>query len=223
MRNRTLASLIAGALGLAGIAATAAVAYTGSAPGKKLASEMLASYKHVHYLSGAQHGSVFYCASLPEGVYLGAKTSGANACATPAHDAWVATLARGNGVSAVGTVTAPGKPAIHWASSSKGTFTRIGSASCWHKSSPDPSYVGSPPFGFFSTEHLTVAGRSGPNVLLVGTASHFKETDTISSKTHEIVGEDIHFAIGQPQAWTLITSYHNVSKAAAIPKTTPVC
>lgn len=223
MRTRASAGVLTGLI-VVMLSAAAAWAYGGSAAGKRLAAQMLASYKHVHYLAGSQHGSVYYCTAFPEGVYLGQADQALSSCKTPATDSWVATLSHGRGVSAVGTVAAGGHPNIDWTTSNKGTFWRVAGTSCWQSATPDISYVGSPPFGYFPKEYLTIAGHSGANILLVGTASHFKETDTISSSTHEIVGEDINFGIGQPaSSWILKTHYRNASTAPAMPAATPVC
>jgi hypothetical protein len=223
MRTRAIAITAAGVLAVGG--AGTALAYTGTSLGKKVAGEMLASYKHVHYLAGSHNGNgVVYCAGNPEGVYVGPANDAPAACrGTPGTQSWVETLANGVGVSAVGRTTAGGKPAISFVTTKSGTFWRAAGASCWqHSPSPDSTFVGSPPFGYFPKEYMTVTGMSGGNILLSGTVTgHLKEVDTISASTHEIVGEDIHF-LG-PYGFVLHTHYHNASAAPVLPDTTPAC
>jgi hypothetical protein len=210
---------------IGGLSATAAWAYTGTSSGKKLAGQMLSSYKHVTYLAGSEHGSVYYCASgMPEGFYLGPPYSG---CAVKATVSWVATLSGGKGSSAVGTVVASGHPTIDWVADNRGSFYRAAGASCWVTTNRvDPVFVGSPPFAYFPNEYLTVGSHHGADVQLIGTQANgnFKEIDTIDSHTHHIVGENIQFSIKHPaQAWNLITSYHEPSKGSKAPTTTPAC
>jgi hypothetical protein len=207
------------------LSATTALAYTGTTAGKKLAGQMLGSYKHVHYLAGSEHGSVYYCThGLLEGFYLGALNP---SCPVKATVSWVATLSGGKGASAVGTVAAHGHPTIHWVANRHGSFYRAAGSSCWVTSKTvDPTYVGYAPFGYFPDEYLTVGSHHGSNVELTGTMGHgsFSETDTINSHTHHIVGENIHFAIkSKTQAWNLITSYTEPSKGPKAPTTTPTC
>jgi hypothetical protein len=219
-RSSTVIGVLVGVL-----FASAAWAYTGTTAGKKLAAQMLGSYKHVPYLAGSEHGSVYYCTrGLPEGFYVGAPNP---SCTVKGTVSWVATLSGGKGSSAVGTVVAHGHPTIDWVANRHGSFFRAVGSSCWVTSKTvDPMYVGYAPFGFFPNEYLTVGPHHGSNVELTGTMGHgsFSETDTINSHTHHIVGENIHFDIkSRTQAWNLITSYNEPSKGPKAPKTTPAC
>jgi hypothetical protein len=225
-RSSTVIAILIGVL-----SATAAWAYTGTSAGKKLAGQMLGSYKHVHYLAGSEHGSVYYCtASTLEGFVVGPTAYLDPSCRShpiSATVAWEATLSNGRGSSAVGTVVAHGHPTIDWVTSRSGSSFRVAGSSCWVTSRLiDPSYVGYAPFGYFANEYLTIGSHHGSNVELIGTMGHgdFKETDTINSQTHHIVGENIHFNIkSKTQAWNLITSYTEPSKGPKTPSTKPAC
>lgn len=216
---------------IAVVSAITAQAYTGTSAGKKLAGQMLGSYKHVRYLAGSEHGGVYYCTvGTLEGFLAGAAADLAPTCRShpiSATVSWEATLSNGKGSSAVGTVVAHGHPTIDFVSSRSGTFYRVGGSKCWVTStSPDPTYVGYAPFGFFPNEYMTVGSHHGSIVQLIGTMGNgnFKETDTINSHTHHIVGENIHFNIkNKTQAWNLITSYSEPSKGPKTPTTKPAC
>src|SRR5580704_15864289 len=97
-RSSTVIGVLVGVL-----SASAALAYTGTTAGKKLAAQMLGSYKHVHYLAGSEHGGVYYCTSGTfEGFALGAVANLPSTCrARPvtATVSWVATLSDGKGAS----------------------------------------------------------------------------------------------------------------------------
>jgi hypothetical protein len=229
MRATRSAAVIGVLVGV--LATTAGWAYTGSPAGKKLAGQMLGSYKHVRYLAGSEHGSVYYCTDRTlEGFTVGPSAFLAPSCRShpiSATVSWEATLSNGKGSSAVGTVVAHGHPTINWVSNHSGSFYRVGGSGCWVTSKlTDPSYVGYAPFGFFSNEYLTVGSHHGSDVQLIGTMGHgdFQETDTINSHTHHIVGENIHFNIkSKTQAWNLITSYSEPSKGPKTPSTKPAC
>jgi hypothetical protein len=213
------------------LSASAAWAYTGTTAGKKLAGQMLGSYKHVQYLAGSEHGGVYYCTSgTLEGFSLGSVATLPSKCgAKPvtATVSWVATLSDGKGASAVGTVVAHGHPTIGWVANRHGTFYEPAGSHCWVTSQAvDSTFVGYAPFGFFPAESMSVGGHHGSDVQLIGTMGHgdFKEVDTIDSHTHHIVGENINFAIKErQQAWNLITSYHEPSKGPKTPTTKPAC
>jgi hypothetical protein len=221
--NSVRRGVVVGVL-IAVVSASAAVAYIGTSAGKKLAGQMLSSYKHVRYLAGSEHGSVYYCTSgLLEGFLVGPKYS---PCPVKATVSWVATMSNGKGSSAVGKVVAHGHPTIDWVANRRGSFYRVSGTSCWVTSNRvDATYVGSPPFGYFPKEYLAIGSHRGSNVQLNGTIDGmFKETDTINSHTHHIVGESIHFNIkSKTEAWNLITSYSEPSKGPAVPSTTPAC
>jgi hypothetical protein len=225
-RSSTVVAILVGVL-----SATAAWAYTGTPAGKKLAGQMLGSYKHVRYLAGSEHGSVYYCtAGTLEGFLVGPAADLFASCRShpvAATVSWVATLSNGKGSSAVGTVVAHGHPTIDWVSGRTGSFYRTAGSGCWVTSkSIDPSYVGYAPFGYFPNESLTIGSHHGSNVQLIGTMGHgaFEETDTINSHTHHIVGENIHFNIkSKTLAWNLITSYTEPSKGPKTPSTKPAC
>jgi hypothetical protein len=231
MRSRSVRVLVGGCV-LVGVCSggVAWAALSGTSAGKQLARQMLASYKHVHWLHGSEHGDVHYCPSVAPGYSLG--TSPPAGCGSKATVAWTQTLSNGKGMSAVGTVIAAGKPTITFVANRQGTFWKAASslgsgANCWSKAGQDGTFVGGPPFGFYDVEYLTVGAHIGPNVLLHGTSRNgipVNETDTINSHTHQMVGEDIHLHTMHPTFLLhLITSYHQVFKAPTVPATTPLC
>jgi hypothetical protein len=200
-------------------------AYTGTPDGKKLAGQVLASYKHVHWLQGSEHGDIHYCAKAIAGFSEGVTPPAG--CPAKATVSWVETLSNGINKSAVGTVVAPGKPTITFVANNAGTFTKAKGNSCWVKKAKDGSFVGYPPFSFSGDEFMTVGHHIGPNVLLNGSARSglpTHETDTVNSHTHQIVAEDIQIHVMHPTfVLHLITSYHQVLKAPTVPATTPLC
>ncbi len=205
-----------------------AIAYKGTSAGRKLAGQLLGSYKHVHYLSGSVHGSVYYCPSQIGGYYEEAGSTAPLSCLrSPATATWVNTLASGRGASAVGSVAAKGKPTITFVANRNATFIKASGATCWTKQGIDYNFVGSPPFGFFSTEYMVVGTRHAGRVDLIGTMAGFqgfKETDTLNATTHQMVGESIYFGLNHPKSEQhLLTSYNQVSKAPKLPRTSPVC
>jgi hypothetical protein len=212
---------------LLAVAAGSAIAYTGTTKGKKLAAQLLSSYKHVHYLAGSVHGSVYYC---PEefGGYFEAPGSVPASCAKhPAKASWVNTLKHGKGASAVGKVTAKGRPTIAFVAQKSATFIRAQGAKCWTKQKgTDYNFVGLPPFSFFPNEYMTVGHKHHGEVQLIGTMSGgaFKEIDTLNAKTHQMIGESIYFNRNhKAKEQHLLTSYHTAHKAPKVPRTTPVC
>jgi hypothetical protein len=229
MKGRTVSLTIVAGVALVVLSAALAWAYTGTSAGKKLAGQMLSSYKHVRYLAGSEHGSVYYCTTerLPEGFWLGPPGQVSPRCRIPATVSWIATLSDGKGASAVGTVVAHGHPTIDWVAVSHASYYRIAGTKCWvtiHQS--DPAYVGYPPFGYFSREYLTLGKRHGSDIQLIGTGENgnFKEVDTINVYNHHIVGEEINFGIRTPsQRWNLTTSYSEPSNGPKMPATTPTC
>jgi len=226
MSRRLSASACAGLIVLS-MSAAAALAYTGTSAGKKLAGQMLASYKNVHYLAGSVHGSVYYCPSQIGGYFEAAGSRAPASCRNnSATVSWVNTLSKGNGASAVGTVVSKGKPTITFVASRGATFTQAKGARCWTRQSVDYTFVGYAPFGFFPNEYMTVGAKHKNTVDLMGTmpGGHFKETDTIGTKSHQIVSEDIWFNLkSSTPAEHLLTTYHQVSQAPKVPGTSPVC
>lgn len=202
-----------------------ALGYTGTRQGKKLAAELLASYKHVHYLAGSVHGSVYYCPQETGGYAELAGFPAPASCAShPAKAAWVNTLSRGKGASAVGTVTAKHRPTIAFVATKTATFIRARGAHCWTKQGVDYNFVGYPPFGFFPKEFMTVGSKHHNRIQLIGKMSNFKETDTLNATTHQMIGESIFFGTNHKATEDhLITSYHQAHSKPAVPRTSPVC
>ena len=210
------------------LSVTSALGYGGTRAGKKLAREMLSSYKHVHHLAGSVHGSVYYCPSFIGGYAEEFAFQAPRSCKKhPATASWVNTLSRGKGVSAVGKVTAKGRPTITFVARKTATFIKARGASCWTKQSEDGFFVGSPPFAFFGSEYMTVGRKHNGRIELIGTSKSFngfKEIDTLNAKTHHMIGESIY--VGRNKKRTeqhLITSYHQVPRAPKLPRTAPVC
>jgi hypothetical protein len=226
-RHRTSACVCIGTL-LISLSAVAAFAYTGTSAGRRLAGQLLGSYNHVHYLSGSVHGSVYYCPSQVAGYFEEAGSTAPASCLTsPATATWVGTLSSGRYTSAVGTVVAKHQPTITFVAGRSATFIKASGARCWTKQGIDYNFVGSPPFGFFVREYMVVGPKHGADVDLIGTMPSFqgfKETDTLSAKTHQMVGESIYFGLNHPNTEQhLLTSYHQVFQAPKIPSTSPVC
>jgi hypothetical protein len=216
MRTTRTAGLLAGLFAAAGVGAAAGWAYTGTPAGKKLTGQVLASYKHVHAISGTLTGDVWYCPSIAGGVYVGAR---ATTCPTPGTQALVNTLSNGRVAAQQGTVKAHGQPTISFEISHAGSFWKAAGDSCWKHAAPFG--IGATPFGYASNESMSVTGSGGGNVVLTGVVPGvLKEVDTVSASTHEIVAENIHF-LGA-NGYALHTRYHNVSAPKAL-TTTPLC
>lgn len=223
---------LVGLIGLGSVvlltAAASALAYTGTPKGKKLAAELLASYKHVHYLAGSIHGSVYYCPSVVGGYAVETGYAAPSSCLKhPATASWVNTLSNGKGASAVGKVTSNGEPTITFVANPTATYIRAQGAKCWTKQAVDYQFVGYPPFAFFKNEHMTVGKKRNGRIQLIGTSSAFngfKETDTLNAKTHQMIGESIYFGLTNKKTEDhLLTSYHTASSAPKAPRTTPAC
>jgi hypothetical protein len=229
-KRRPVASVLGVCCVVLAAAAGTALAYKGTPQGKKLASQLLGSYNHVHYLAGSVHGSVYYCPSAVAGyAEEGGGYLAPAACRKhPAKASWVNTLSHGKGVSAVGKVTSKGEPTITFVANKSGTFIKAKGSSCWTKQqSFDYNFVGSAPFAFFSSEYMTVGKKSGKTIQLIGTSSDFngfKEIDTLNSKSHQMIGENIMFGRKNKKTEVqLLTSYHTAKGAPRVPKTSPVC
>ena len=227
--RRPVGSLIAVCCALLAVVAGTALAYKGTPQGKKLARELLASYNHVHYLAGSVHGSVYYCPTAIGGyAEEGGGYLAPPACQKhPAKASWVNTLSHGKGVSAVGMVTSKGEPAITFVANKSATFIRAKGSTCWTKQSLDYNFVGSAPFAFFNDEYMTVGKKRGDTIQLIGTSSAFngfKEIDSLNSKSHQMIGENIMFGRKDKKTEVqLLTSYHQAKSAPKVPKTAPAC
>lgn len=213
---------------LLAVGAGGAFGYTGTRQGKRLAAELLASYKNVHYLVGSVHGSVYYCPQETGGyAELTGFPAPASCAKHPAKVAWVNTLSRGKGASAVGTVTASNEPTITFVARKTATFIKPRGAHCWTKQSVDYSFVGYPPFAFFPKEYMSVGPKRDNRIDLLGRMSGFggfKETDTLNAQTHQMIGESIFFGTKHKSTEDhLLTSYHSTRRAPTVPDTSPVC
>ncbi len=227
--RRPVGSLIAVCCALLALIAATALAYKGTPQGKKLARQLLASYNRVDFLAGSVHGSVYYCPSAVGGyAEEGGGYLAPQACQKhPAKASWVNTLSHGKGVSAVGKVTSKGEPTITFVAQSSATYIKAKGSTCWSKQQLDYNFVGSPPFAFFTDEYMTVGKKRGDTIQLIGTSSDFngfKEIDTLNSKSHQMIGENIMFGRNDKKTEVqLLTSYHQAKSAPKVPRTSPVC
>lgn len=222
------AGLVCVCLGLLALSVASALGYTGTRKGKRLTAQLLASYKHVHYLAGSNWGSVYYCPSQVGGYVVAAGFQPPASCAKHrAKASWVQTLSHGKGVSAVGTVTAKHRPTITFVATNKATFIKAKGARCWTKQYTDYQFVASPPFGFYPKEYMTVGHKHGNEIDLIGRmsgAGGFMETDTLNASSHQMIGESIYWGLDHKQTEEhLLSHYHQVHQAAAVPHTHPVC
>ncbi len=124
----------------------------------------------------------------------------------------------GTGVSVVGTVTAQNRPTITFVGDTSATFIKARGAHCWTKQIADYNFIGTPPFGFFPKEYMSVGATHGNRIKLLGRMKNFHEVDTLNATSHQMIGESIFFSKDH-----LITSYHTTHRAPAVPGTTPVC